>query len=232
MYIHNLILTTLIPDHAATEIATLKKSLGFLHRWRWHYWTFIQYASYFTLVHTRLRTCTCDVDFMVVGVFGERGPCDELGELAMEFISSSLMAWWGVIGVATTAEEIYTDRRRITEVTRLSRLSNENGNMDKSMLQSYRWGLGRQWSKYVPLKRVSAHHHRASDVCEWLTEALVRLITGDGSRLIDYYQLRETCPQQDNFRKRETERERRAGREGDGRDREERARGFQSPADE
>ena len=38
-----------------------------------------------------------------MGVFGERGPCEELGELAMELASSSLMAWWGVVGVAITA---------------------------------------------------------------------------------------------------------------------------------
>lgn len=37
---------------------------------------------------------SCEVDFMVVGVFGDRGPCEEAeGEVAMEFISSSLIAW-------------------------------------------------------------------------------------------------------------------------------------------
>lgn len=41
---------------------------------------------------TVLGQHTCDVDFMVVGVLGERGPCDEEGELEMEFISSSLPA--------------------------------------------------------------------------------------------------------------------------------------------
>ena len=51
---------------------------------------------------------TCDVDFIVVGVLGDRGPWDELGELAIELISSSLMAWCGVMGVEATAIHIYT----------------------------------------------------------------------------------------------------------------------------
>lgn len=34
---------------------------------------------------------SCDVDFMVVGVLGESGPCDEAdGELGNEFTSSSV----------------------------------------------------------------------------------------------------------------------------------------------
>ena len=32
---------------------------------------------------------TCDVDFIVVGVLGERGPCDEEGEVGTQLISSS-----------------------------------------------------------------------------------------------------------------------------------------------
>ena len=32
---------------------------------------------------------TCDVDFIVVGVLGERGPCDEEGDVGTQFTSSS-----------------------------------------------------------------------------------------------------------------------------------------------
>ncbi len=40
---------------------------------------------------------TCDVDFMVVGVFGDRGPCEEEeGEEGMELNSSSGTSGWAV----------------------------------------------------------------------------------------------------------------------------------------
>ena len=38
------------------------------------------------------KVYTCEVDFILVGVFGDRGPCEELGELAIELTSSSFIA--------------------------------------------------------------------------------------------------------------------------------------------
>ena len=38
---------------------------------------------------------TCDVDFIVVGVLGERGPCDEEGEVGTQLISSSTICGCG-----------------------------------------------------------------------------------------------------------------------------------------
>lgn len=53
-----------------------------------------------------------------MGVFGERGPWDELGELAIELISSSLMAWCGVIGVEAAAVHIIIHTQTQTYVHR------------------------------------------------------------------------------------------------------------------
>ena len=57
-----------------------------------------------------------------MGVFGDKGPCEELGELAIEFTSSSLIAWCGAVGVAITAavhvsrpyNKLYVHERHIT----------------------------------------------------------------------------------------------------------------------
>ena len=49
---------------------------------------------------------TCDVDFIVVGVFGERGPCDEEGDVGTQFTSSSTACGCGpTVAVNVRKEE-------------------------------------------------------------------------------------------------------------------------------